>query len=166
MAVTFRGGQFDKMDAQVITLEDNYDAILLIKETDVDKKVIILNRSSFEALFSFIDYYQREVESKIEIISEKGLFDNVDFLLKSCISDSKKIKKLAKILNGDFFNSIDKMKIMKSIAAYGLDIKLTDEDKIKINDSKIWDILRILDDDCVNSEITGSKYLAHSKLKV
>jgi len=167
LAVAFRGGQFDKMDAQVITLENNYDAAILIKETrDADKNVIILNRSLFEALFSFIEYYQREVENKIEIITEKGLFDNVESLIRLCISDSRKIKKLAKILNGEFFNLIDKTKIKESIMPYDLDIKLTKEDKIKINDSNIWDILRILDDDCVKSDITGSKYLAHSKLKI
>ena len=167
MAVTFRSGQFDKMDAQVITLEYNYDAALLIKESkDAVKNVIILNRYSFEALFSFIDYYQKEVENKIKDIAEKDLFDNVDTLLRLCITDPKKIKKLAKILKGEFFDSIDVIKIKESITPYGLKIKLNKDNKIKIGDSNIWDILRILDDDCVNSEITGSKYLAHSKLKV
>ena len=168
LAVVFRNGQFNKLDSQIITLEDNYDASLLIKDIpDATPNVIIIfNRQLFEAFFSFIEHYQKDINDKIQIINDMALFDNVGNLIQLCQKDARKIKKLAKIVKSEYFNSMDKTKIKESITAYGLKIDLNSENRIKLEDSDIWDILRILDDDCVKSDITGSKYLAHAKMKV
>ena len=166
VAMLFRQGQFAKLNDQVVTLEEDYDAALMIREALADQEVLIFNRYPFESLFSFVEFYQNEVDTKTKFIKQKALFDDTDNLIEICKRDGKKIRKLAKIIKGQIFQSINSTNVVQSIAAYNLNVALDSTGKIKVNDSNIWDILRIMDDDCVKSDISGNKYLAHGKMMV
>ena len=150
----------------MVTLEEDYDAALIVASASDNPEVLIFNRYSFEGLFSFIEYYQKEVESKIDYINKKALFDNTDALIEICKKDARKIKKLAKIIKSDIFISLDGAQIRQDIVTYNLSIVLDRNGIIKVNESDIWSVLRILDDDCVKSDVTGNKYLAHAKIRV
>ena len=166
IATRFKQGQFDKLNDQVVILDEDYDAALMIKEALADQEVLIFKRYPFESLLSFVEFYQAEIKSKIGFIKQKALFDDTDGLIEICTKDGKKIRKLAKIIKGPIFNSINQSNISQSITAYKLNVALDSTGKIKVSDSNIWDVFRIMDDDCVNSDISGNKYLAHGKMIV
>ena len=91
--------------------------------------------------------------------------DNTRKTIKIFLCDLHLIK-LAKIVKSEFFNSMNLDDVEANINTYRLEIELDSNGKIKVEDSNIWAILRLLDDDCVSSEVTGNKYLAHSKMIV
>lgn len=166
-AYFFRDGQFDSLESHIITLERDFDAALLIEtELDGEQEVLILNRTLFEAFFSFNEIYEKEVMDRIEIIEGKSLFDNTSSLIEICKKDARKIRKLAKAVKSQYFESINLANIGTSTTNYHLEIVFAGDGKIRVVDSNIWAILRLLDDDCVSSEVTGNKYLAHSKMIV
>lgn len=167
-----RQGHFEKLESQIVAIEDNYDAALLIKENRKDRiaaepfMLLIFNKSQFESLFSFMEFYKKVVEDKFNYIKDKALFDDTGKLIKCCQNDARKIRKLARIINNGLFESMNLDKIKANAEAFNLKIEFDGDWKIKINELQIWEILKILDDDYVKSEITDHRYEAHAKMKV
>ncbi|MCD6145162.1 MAG: DUF4868 domain-containing protein, partial [Methanosarcinales archaeon] len=149
----------------IIALDRIYDATLLMKGDSISSKVFILNRSKFESFFSFIEIYSKEIEDNKEDLERIKLIENVNEFISFCASDSRKIKKLAQILRDGKADNIDRDKIKRITTEFRLNIEFTDDGKLKPTKENIWVVLRILNDDYLKSDVTGSKYETHSKVK-
>jgi len=171
LACIIRRDQFEKLDDQIITLDSSYDAALLLKAQDPSRPaqqqpdMLIFCRSWFESFFSFVDVYRHEVEDNQAYLDEKGILENAAQMVQTCCSDSRAIKKLARILHNRQLDSLDLPKIRTVIRDYNLPVSLNHEGKLQVSQEHIWVILRILDDDYVKSEITDTKYEARSKVR-
>ncbi len=163
IAMIFRGGGFEKL-SQVMTIDEVYDAAILLGE-GIEPQVFIFNAPKFESIFSFVEFYEKELEVKKEEIGRKDFLDDVDVFINSCKGDAKKIKKLARILKSEEFARMSKEKIKAIVDDYGLNLEFDARGKIVVNIDNIWTILRILDDDHVHSKATDTKYVARSKVK-
>ena len=55
----FKHGNFQKLNYQIMAIDTVYDAALILKEGNdsLQSQVFIFNRSKFESMFSFIDFY-------------------------------------------------------------------------------------------------------------
>ena len=95
----FKQGNFQKLNYQIMAIDTVYDAALILKEGDnsLQSKVFIFNRSKFESMFSFIDFYEKEINETLEEINDMSLFDNVEEFIDLCKNDSRMIKKFARI---------------------------------------------------------------------
>lgn len=158
-------GQLNKVEKAIIALDRIYDATLLMKGDSISSKVFILNRSKFESFFSFIEIYSKEIEDNKEDLERIKLIENVNEFISFCASDSRKIKKLAQILRDGKADNIDRDKIKRITTEFRLNIEFTDDGKLKPTKENIWVVLRILNDDYLKSDVTGSKYETHSKVK-
>lgn len=171
IACIIRSDQFEKLNDQVITLDSSYDAAILLpnneseNQTRIDPSVIIFNRTWFESFFSFIDVYRQEVDANQGYLNEQDLIDNVAEMTQICSSDSRAIRKLAKILHNRYLDSLNPTRIREVIRDYSLPVVINDQGKIQVSHDHLWIILRILNDDYVKSEITDVKYEARSKIR-
>ncbi len=163
-----RSGQFAKLNGQAIALDSFYDAALFLEAPtselpEESANLLIFSRGYFESLFSFIEEYQRQVEANQEYLRGKEILENVAQIVDTCSTDARAVRKLARILVTRPFESLNTTKIQETIHEYGLPVTLNEAGKIQVTVENIWIILRILDDDFVESKATGNKYESRSK---
>ncbi|GFO97027.1 hypothetical protein ig2599ANME_1226 [groundwater metagenome] len=167
ITMLFREGGFERLNSQIMAIDEEYDASLLLEE-GVDpsqSKVFIFKRPKFESVFSFVDFYEKEADIKKDEITTKGFLDNVNGFIDYCKGDGRAIKKLARILKNGGFARMSKEKISNVVGEYNLALEFDAGGKIIVNKENIWTVLRILDDDYVRSDVTETKYEARSKVK-
>lgn len=154
-----REGRFDQLDKSILTIDENIDCV------HYDEKIYILNPVQFEKIFSFMDKFVEEINADINILEKKSIVDNTCHLWDLCKSDLRKIKKLYKVLKGDTLTDLNLEKVNQLNTGYKLNLIFADDGKIVVNSKSIWTILRVLDDDYLNSTVTDNKYEAQSKVR-
>lgn len=167
IAMRFNQGNFQKLNYQIMAIDTAYDAALILKEGDdsLQPQVFIFNRSKFESMFSFIDFYEKEINNNIKEISDMALFDDVNEFIDLCKNDGRKIKKFARIVKAGEFSKMSKENAKYVKDKFNISWEFNKDGEIVVNKDNIWSILRFLDDDHLHSEITDANYESHSKLK-
>ena len=163
----FKHGNFQKLNYQIMAIDTVYDAALILKEGDdsSQSQVFIFNRSKFESMFSFIDFYEEEINKTINEINDMTLFENVGEFIDLCKNDSRMIKKFARIIKAGEFSKMSKENANRVNDEFNLSWEFNNNGEIIVDKDNIWSILRFLDDDYLHSEITDANYESHSKLK-
>jgi len=167
ISMLLKNGNFQKLNYKVMALDTTYDAALILNE-GVDllqSQVFIFNRSKFESMFSFIDFYENEINETIKEITDMTLFDNVDEFIEICKNDSRMIKKFARIIKAGEFSKMSKENAQHVKDKFNISWDFSKDGEIVVNKDNIWSILRFLDDDYLHSDITDANYESHSKLK-
>lgn len=179
LSLILHDGRYQKFDENLLFLDKDFDAALLLKvdtiseskgstsETEIGyNEVFIFNRRNFEFMFSFSDFYENEVVTKEKEIEDKNILGNTSFLVDLCKKNSTMARKLVKILKSDFYDKMSLDGIKKVVKEYGVDdVKFDSAGKVVVTDKNVWRVLRILDDDYLESKITSNKYEAHSKVQ-
>lgn len=138
-------GKFTHFDDKIVALDKTYDAAFISNDDEdlSDMNIFIFCRFYFELLFSFIEYYEKEIDNNKGIIEKKGILKDPNELISLCKKDSRMIKKFARILkNGDLSN-MKIENITDIITQFNLKVNLED-DKLIVDRENIWTILRIL----------------------
>ena len=168
IAIVFGLKGLSYIDKNIVTLDKEFDAVTVIKKgEDIgESKIFIFNRSKFESLLSFVDFYQKEVEAKKEDIENFDVIVNVDDFVEYCKHNMIMVKKLSRIIRSEDVKYMTKVKIEKTVEDYQLqNIEFDSEGKMIATIDNVSTILHILEDDYVLSEATKIKYEAHSKVK-
>ncbi|MDP2835809.1 MAG: DUF4868 domain-containing protein [Methanobacteriaceae archaeon] len=179
LSLVLHEGRYQKFDKNLLFLDNDFDAALLLKLDDGTEskektsesekgydEVFIFTRRNFEFMFSFTDYYENEVVTKEKEIEDKNMLGNTSFLVDLCKKNSTMARKLVKILKSDFYDKMSLDGIKKVVKDYGVDdVKFDSDGKVVVTDKNVWHVLRILDDDYLESKITSNKYEAHSKVQ-
>lgn len=162
-----KNGNFQKLNYKVMALDTTYDAALILKEgaDSLQSHVFIFNRSKFESMFSFIDFYEKEINETIKEINDMTLFDNVEEFIDLCKNDSRMIKKFARIIKAGEFSKMSKENAKYVKDKFNIIWEFNKNGAIVVNKDNIWSVLRFLDDDYLHSDITDANYESHSKLK-
>lgn len=154
-----QNGVFNKLTDSILTIDKDIDCIYY------DGKMFILDKIQFEKIFSFMDKFILEIDANICHLEEKSLVDDITALQKLCKSDPRKIKKLNKVLKSDILNSLNTKRISEINRQYNLDLNFTEDGKIIVSHKNIWTVLRVLDDEYLESSMTDNKYEVHSKVR-
>nr|AAU83516.1 hypothetical protein GZ30H9_3 [uncultured archaeon GZfos30H9] len=154
-----QNGVFNKLTDSILTIDKDIDCIYY------DGKMFILDKTHFEKIFSFLDKFILEIDANICHLEEKSLVDDITALQKLCKSDPRKIKKLNKVLKSDILNSLNTKRISEINRQYNLDLDFTEDGKIIVCHKNIWTVLRVLDDEYLESSMTDNKYEVHSKVR-
>lgn len=154
-----QNGVFNKLTDSILTIDKDIDCIYY------DGKMFILDKTHFEKIFSFMDKFILEIDANICHLEEKSLVDDITALQKLCKSDPRKIKKLNKVLKSDILNSLNTKRISEINRQYNLDLDFTEDGKIIVSHKNIWAVLRVLDDEYLESSMTDNKYEVHSKVR-
>ena len=154
-----QNGVFNKLTDSILTIDKDIDCIYY------DGKMFILDKTHFEKIFSFMDKFILEIDANICHLEEKSLVDDITALQKLCKSDPRKIKKLNKVLKSDILNFLNTKRISEINRQYNLDLDFTEDGKIIVSHKNIWTVLRVLDDEYLESSMTDNKYEVHSKVR-
>lgn len=162
ISLVVRNGTLDKLNKDVLALEEHYDAALLLK----GEKVFVLNRSQFEYFFSFTEFYANKVNSMKNDFDTVGLVDDSDKLINICQNNFNMMRKLCRTLENGAYKEMSMDNIIDCCDTFGIDgVDFDDGGKLIITEDNIWTVLRILDDDHLSSDYTELMYEARSKVK-
>lgn len=168
-------GRYGKSDDNLLLIDPNFDALLYEKSADEEplegsedssESVLIFNRRNFEFLFSFTEYYENEVTNSEAKIESREIVSNLSTLIDFCKKNSNMARKMVRIIQGGFYEDMTSDNIQTTVTDYNLDgITFDSDGKIIVNDDNTWTVLKILDDDYLESGNTSNKYESHSKVK-
>lgn len=167
MSLVARNGTLDKLNEDVLALEERYDAVLLLKnEKGYEPKVFVLNRSQFEYFFSFTEFYVNKVTSMKNDFDTVGLVDDSDKLINICQNNFNMMRKLCRTLENGAYKEMSMDNIIDCCNTFDIDgVDFDSNGKLIVTEDNIWTILRILDDDHLSSDYTELMYEARSKVK-
>jgi hypothetical protein len=167
MSLIVRNGTLDKLNEDILALEEHYDAALLLKgEENYTPKVLVLNRPQFEYLFSFTEFYTDKVNSMKNDFDTVGLIDDSDKLINICQNNFNMMRKLCRTLENGAYKEMSMENIRDCCDKFNVDgVDFDSDGKLIVTEDNIWTILRILDDDHLSSDYTELMYEARSKVK-
>ena len=156
-------GRFNRIREEVIAIDKRFDAVFLIEEEA--NQGFIFNKTNFETLFSLYEAYSQIISSKLKILTEKDVIDNLDNFVEICKTDLRKLRKLYRVLSdNNIAEQIKLERIHNVVQDYDLnDVEFSEEGKLVVNKNNIWTVLKLLNDDYTRSDLTGRKYEVHSK---
>lgn len=160
-AFIFHDGRLGSIEDQLLTIDGRVDAIV------VDEDVLVLNKASFELIFDYIEQYldqAREVSRKLQ---ECNIVDDPQRLLEFLECDIRKLKRIAAAADYVLSNEMGSdyvEKVAEIRQQYGLNFDFDPESgRILVDRSSVWDIIKLLADDFLFSNLTSQSYEVQSK---
>ena len=169
-----------KLDKNLLTKITTGDALKFdeVKEEQLNLKfsmpcfyfgqeMSVLAKFSFERIFDYIyDYQKTKKDNQDKISNLNILSDSVKFFEEIKEDDINKLRKFASIIDKGYYSkfTIEKIKILCKENNLSSKI-IIKNDKIDVEKSKISTILKILNDDYLESKVTGNKYATNNKEK-
>ena len=162
--LVMRGGEeYNKIEENIIAIPEDFDCIIY------DGKVLILKQRNFESIF---DYYQefKEATNDVEMeLDSTGInIYNQDELFESIKGNSNMVRKMKAVQENEYYRQLD-MEIAKQlIQDFDLNIEVVEDESgnesLKIEDKrKLWDLIKLLNDDALSSEYTENNYIVSGK---
>ncbi|KYK38784.1 MAG: hypothetical protein AYK18_16675 [Theionarchaea archaeon DG-70] len=154
-----KDGVFSRLEEPALTIDEEVDCIHDIKE----RKMYILNKKEFEAIFSFIEMFVQAIKAKEPLLVRTNLVNNVPLLVNRCRTDPRKARKLYSILEGQTLDQFDAQKVARINRQYVLSLGFTPTGQMVVKPKDIWRILKVLADDYLVSSATILRYEVLSK---
>jgi len=152
--------KFDTFDENLLKLDNRADFIV------IDNEILIKNIKVLQDNFGFQTYVRAEAQNVIESIEELDIVSNIE-KIKACQMEEKltNSKKLMKIKNSPVLKMDREVLLDKipRIQRYASIIKIEDG-KIKTTSKQdVNNLLKLLNDDYVKSELTEQEYDSPTK---
>lgn len=159
--VLFKEGRLKKIDSEILSLDDKFDCVMYQDE------MAVFIQLYFEQIFDYKDEYTRKANRNISKIKNLNIIGNIEDIEE----ESEKItikKKLAKLkeeninwfkerVNNDFET------IKDIIDKAGLDMEIHNG-KIISNDTS--ELIHLIQDDYLKSDLSGDNYVSERKTKI
>lgn len=116
--------------------------------------LLIISKKLFEAGLNFRDGMLRKADEFYEEVIESDLFINVDLLKNRVSNNLRYLKKIATVKNLGFYNDanfIQKMELLSDSKNWGITFQ---DGKIVLNETNLDDVLSILQNKRLHSELT------------
>lgn len=158
MKILWFEGRMQKFNKDILSIDEKFDCVMYSDD------LLVFSKSAFEQIFDYKDEYTKKANENIAYIDNFSIINNIDLIRE----ESEKVtikKKLAKIKseNIDWFNNQlqnNFNKIEHTINTVGLDIEIVDG-KLNIND--VSELIHLVQNDYLKSEIDDENYVADSK---
>ncbi|OEU63706.1 MAG: hypothetical protein BBJ57_05995 [Desulfobacterales bacterium PC51MH44] len=160
MAIIFDKNQYEKVTDSLLLFDKKIDCIYS------DGYLFIKNKANFQRIFEFYSLLIKSAKQTLRAIKENIPIDNFTAFSKACEGHLLKLAKLKNIASKPYFEKLKMSDIKTAIKKYNLDIKTVGSgkgEKIHFDSSDKWGILKLLDDDYLDSIMTGSSYEVNSK---
>ncbi|MBO8161817.1 MAG: DUF4868 domain-containing protein, partial [Thermosipho sp. (in: Bacteria)] len=164
IAVVYRNNEYKLISGKIVEIGRNFETIIL------GNYIISRKLRDFEYIFEFENFYK---EKASEFINEISNFDKIQIadevkekILKKIETNKKFAHKLYSAYKNGYYEHIDinKLKDLQKRLSLGINIK---GEKIIIDDqTKLEDLLRVLNDDFEKSLLTENEYVVHKKEKL
>ncbi len=148
--------EVELMKENVLVISSTLDAL------SFEENMYIFNRSTFNSIMDFTEYYIQVVDDKADDIKKSGLFSDADVFIENCKVDGRYLPRLTKIILEGGFDRVEKHKSKLKKIKKDYDLKLIFNSKGEINteESPVNEVLNLLADHYVVSALTADKRVA------
>lgn len=160
IAIYFSGNQYDRFNESLLVFDRGIDC--LCRGDDL----FILNKGQFEIVFQFFKQVKKAASETLATIKTTIPIHNFEQLESACLGHLHMLKKLKNIASQPYLSRIKISDIRTAIKEMKLNLKVEMHDgkmKVVFDPKDKWAILRLLDDDYLQSVMTGEKYEVNSK---
>lgn len=160
LAVTMRRGHYDQIKESLFLFDNRIDCFAYGDE------LFVLNKANFQRIFRFYELLVAAAGETLAVIEKKIPIDNFPAFRLACEGHLQKLAKLKNIASKPYLQAITMKDIRRVIDRYKLNIETVGKgrnEKIQFDASDKWAILRLLDDDYLESLMTGNSYEVNSK---
>ncbi len=159
-AALFHQGQFDTVKGPVFLFDNGVDCF------SRRAYMFISQKSNFHRIFRFFEMVRKAAVITLEVIKARIPIKNFDEFASDCQGHLQKLAKLKNIAGRPYLNQISMDELRSVIARLHLPIIIENVDGTEMvvyDRSDRWALLRLLDDDYVQSLLTNTYYEASGK---
>jgi hypothetical protein len=155
-AALFDKGTFDRIKSPLFLFDHKVDAL------SQDGAMYIFNQHNFQKIFRFFELVAKTAAQTLATIKAYVPISNFDELEKACSGHLQMQAKLKNIAGKHYLKKMkiaDIKKLLKHFPTLGLKTVQSNGKEMLVFDPKDkWALLRLLDDDYLDSVLTGEKY--------
>lgn len=158
--IFMKDGQYDVFREGLFLFDSRFDCF------SVDDTLYICNKDGFQKIFRFYELLLKTAKETLNTIETYIPIENFGEFCKACEGHLQKIAKLKNIASKPYLDRIKITDLKKVIAKYNLPIKTIGKgacEKLLFDPADKWAILKLLDDDYLESVMTGASYEVNSK---
>lgn len=155
--------QYQEFENIVVTIPQRVDSILY------KNKIYVFSSKKFEDIFDYLTQYKRHANDVLNGIDRSDLqIHNMDEFVDSILGDRRALRKMKSIEQRGLYDSLGRAQVESVVNDYDLGIDIQTDDSgdwgIHIPDMrKKWDVIRLLDDDHLESSLTSTQYQVYGK---
>ena len=163
LRISERDEHYHAFEDTVITIPQRIDCILY------DDTIFVFASKKFEDIFDYLTQYERHANDVLTGIDSSELrIHNMDEFVDSILGDRRALRKMKSIEERGLYSSLDRAQVEDIVSDYdlGIEIQMDDDGEwgIHIPDMrKKWDVIRLLDDDHLESSLTSTQYQVYGK---
>jgi hypothetical protein len=164
LSIFYADGQYDKVRDTTFVLDRKIDCF------SRGNHIYISSKLGFQAIFRWYEVLEESAQKSLDLIHSVVPIEHFDEFAVRCRSDMDKLVKLNSIANRPYLATVTMADIKKVIQHFGLSgIQIVghgNQERIVYDASNPWAILKILDDDYLESDMTHRKYESTTKRDV
>ena len=159
------GGKYTRLESDALQIDDEIDCICW------DKHIFIFDQSEYHKIFREGPHVKRAAEEALATLKEQDLIDTAQFdtFMSACMRDKRKRARLRNIalkgrITGDHLKDFDKLE--RFLSEYPVKVRIITVNGVKqlhYGKQGIWDMLKLLDDAYVISQLSGNRYVTGSR---
>ncbi len=163
-AAMFDDGLFQKVQHKTFLFDNDADCFAW------GGYMFIRRKSAFERIFRYLEELKEAADETLDAVLQHVPVSNEDDFREACKGQIQMLAKLASISRKPYLADLTMDVIEETISAYDLHVAISDEDgerKLVFDPStqqSRWAILKLLDDDYLESAMTEERYEASSKI--
>lgn len=163
LRLTLEGEQYDPFESTVVTIPDKVDCIWY------EDMIYVFQPRRFEDIFDYLEQYKRQANEVLGGLEESELnIHNMDEFVDSIRNDRRALRKMDAVEKRGLYNTINQGDVQNVVDEFdlGLEVGTNDDGEwgITVPDlRKKWDVIRLLNDDHVESYLTDSRYQVYGK---
>lgn len=164
-AIAFSNGTYDKVENKLFLFDEQVDCFVW------KEYMFVRNVHQFQRIFRYFEELRQKASETIDTVLKQVPVNNSDEFREACTGQLQMMAKLAGIADKDYLKTLSMQRIVAIIKEFELDIevvKIKGAKKLVFDNhpKKRWEILKLLDDDYLNSLMTESKYEVNSKVRL
>lgn len=134
-----------------------------------DKYIFIMNKQKFHQIFSFYSELKNKAQKTLIDNNLDHIIGNYGEFVDTCMKIPFMYIKLASIGDKDYIKNVKMDDLITAIEVYKLNIEILGENgkrKLVFDPKHKWEILRLLDDGYLKSDMTTHRYAVNSKIPI
>lgn len=162
-AAFLTNNQFDTINTPTFLFDDHIDCF------STENHMFVVQKSNFQDIFRFFEKVAQVATQTLAVIKVRIPIKNFDEFAADCQAHVQKLAKLKNIAAQPYLNTISIPSVRSVITRLRLRIKIEDvngTEMLVYDRADRWALLRLLDDDFVQSLLTGNVYEVGSKRPV
>jgi hypothetical protein len=159
----FRRGQYDRIEENVFLFDRNIDC------WSDGQYMFIRNVTNFERIFRYYEQLQVNARETVTAVLRRIPIANADAFMEACTTQVRFMTKLAVIASKPYLGQIGMPDIRRAIEEHNLQVEIINENgqeslRFDPDPARRWILLKLLDDDYLNSVMTHLRYEVNSKI--